>query len=240
MTRLLRHPGGLVAALLAWGMAAAAMAQGPVHPPMQNVLQLSASATAEVPQDQLSLSLAVTREGTDAGAVQQQLRAVLDAALTEARRMVERGQLDVRTGQFSVQPRHGRDGRIQAWQGTAELVLEGRDISRIAQAAARIPGMTVAGVSFSLSREELQRAQDQAQQRAVEAFRARAAALARDFGFTGYTLREVSVQSHEQGAPGPRMAMMETRAAAADAPVPVEAGRATIVVSVSGSVQMTR
>jgi predicted secreted protein len=221
-------------------MVAAAMAQAPSPPPLLNVLQLSASATAEVPQDQLTLTLAVNREGAEATAVQQQLRSVLEAALAEARRMVERGQLDVRTGNFSVHPRHGRDGRIQAWQGTAELVLEGRDISRIAQAAARIPGMTVAGTFFSLSREEQQRAQDQAQQRAVEAFQAHAAALARDFGFTGYTLREVSVQSHEQGAPRLRMAAMETRAAAVEAPIPVEAGRAMIVVSVSGSVQMTR
>jgi predicted secreted protein len=212
----------------------------PPWQPPQNVLQLSASATAEIPQDQLALTLAVTREGADAGAVQQQLRSVLEPALAEARRLVERGQLDVRSGNFAVFPRHGRDGRIQSWQGTAELVLEGRDISRIAQAAARVPGMTVSGMAFSLSREEQQRAQEQVQRQAVETFRARAASLSRDFGFSGYTLREISVQSHEQGAPRPRMAAMEARAAANDASVPVEAGRAIVVVSVSGSVQMTR
>lgn len=238
--------GHVFLVLLGCGWMAAASAQPARQAPAladmapQDVLQLSASATAEVPQDQLTLTLSVTREGSDAAGVQQQLRTVLEPALAEARRAVERGQLDVRTGQFAVFPRHGRDGRIQAWQGTAELILEGKDIARIAQVAGRVPGMTVSGTAFSLSREQQRRAQDQVQQQAVEAFRARASALSRDFGFSGYTLREVSVQSHEQGSPRPRMAALEARAAAADAPVPVEAGRATVVVNVSGSVQMTR
>ncbi len=211
----------------------------PVHLAPHNVLQLSASATVEVPQDQLTMTLSVTREGADAAAVQQQLKSVLEPALAEARRMAEAGALEVRSGNFAVFPRHGRDGRIQAWQGTAELLLEGRDIARVAQAAGRVPGMAVAGMAFSLSRAQQQQAQSQAQQQAVEAFRTRAAALSRDFGFSGYTLREVSVQAHEQGAPRPRMAALEARAAA-DGPIPVEAGRATVVVTVSGSVQMTR
>jgi len=246
MKRHFRHPVRRLAAVLLCGMIATVSAQ-PAAPspaaagpfPPQNILQLSASATTEVAQDQLTITLVATREGADAGTVQQQLRSVLEPALAEARRIVERGQLDVRTGNFAVHPRHGRDGRIQSWQGTAELVLYGRDIARIAQAAGRVAGMTVSGMAFSLSREQQLRAQDQAQQQAVEAFRSRAAALARDFGFSGYTLREVSVQSHEQGSPRPRMAALEARVAA-DGPIPVEAGRAIVVVTVSGSVQMTR
>ena len=38
--------------------------------------------------------------------------------------------------------------------------------------------------------------------------------------------------------PRPRMMAMEAKAVTADAPVPVEAGRSTVVVTVSGSVQL--
>ena len=102
-------------------------AQGLPYPPPQNVLQLSASGTVEVQQDLLSLSLTTTREGADASAVQSQLKAALDAALAEARKTAQPGQMDVRTGNFGLYPRYGRDGKISGWNGTAELVLEGRD-----------------------------------------------------------------------------------------------------------------
>ena len=61
-------------------MGTAALAQAQVLPQPQNVLQLATSATAEVPQDMLAITLQVQREGSDANAVQSQLRTVLDAA----------------------------------------------------------------------------------------------------------------------------------------------------------------
>ncbi|HZY18173.1 MAG TPA: SIMPL domain-containing protein [Ramlibacter sp.] len=210
-----------------------------IQPVPENVLQLSASATVEVPQDLLALQLQVTREGTDAAQVQTHLKGVLDAALVEARKVAQPGQLDVRTGNFTVSPRYGRDGRITAWQGTAELLLEGTDFARISQAAGRIPGMAVSQAAFRLSRGQRELAERDAQAQAVASFRAKAGELARGFGFGGYTLREVSVQAADQGMPPrPRMLAMEAKSAAADAAVPVEAGRASVLVNVSGSVQL--
>jgi predicted secreted protein len=225
-------------------LAAAMLAAPPIAraqplPAPENVLQLSASATVEVPQDVLLLQLHATRDGTDPAQVQAQLKAVLDQALAEARRSAQPGQMDVRTGNFNVGPRYGRDGRISGWQGTAELMLEGSDIARISQAAGRIPGMTVAAAGFRLSREKREQAEREAQAQAVQRFRARAAELAQGFGFGGYTLREVSVQAQDQGIPWrPRPMAMEAKAATADAPLPVEAGRTSVVVNVAGSVQM--
>src|SRR5947208_1904527 len=105
-------------AILAFVVAASA-ASAQVQPPPQNVLQLSASGTVEVPQDLLSLSLTTTREGPDAAGVQSQLQSALDAALTEVRKTAQSGQMDVRTGAFSVFPRYSGPGKITGWRGTA-------------------------------------------------------------------------------------------------------------------------
>jgi predicted secreted protein len=207
-------------------------------PPPQNVLQLSASGTVEVPQDLLSLTLSTTREGTDAAAVQSQLKSALDAALAEARRTAGPGEMDVRTGMFSVYPRYSAPGKINGWRGTAELVLEGRDFARITQAAARATTMTIGNVGFGLSRERRAKVESDAQAEAIERFKAKAAELARGFGFGGYTLREVSVASNDIG-PVPRMRMMAAAAPSQESsPVPVEAGKASVTVTVSGSVQL--
>ncbi|HEX2544261.1 MAG TPA: SIMPL domain-containing protein [Ramlibacter sp.] len=218
---------------------AAGTAQAQVLPPPQNVLQLQATGTVEVQQDLLQMNLSTTREGSDPGAVQAQLKTALDAALAEARKSAQPGQLDVRTGNFALYPRHNREGRISGWQGTAELVLDGRDFSRISQTAARITTMTLAGVSFGLSREQRAKVEGEAQAQAIERFKAKAAELARNFGFAGYTLREVAVNANEPGfMPRMRMAAQEGRLASAEAAVPVEPGKSSVVVTVSGSVQL--
>ena len=225
-------------ALLAIGASALAQA----HPPaeLRNVVQLSATGSVEVQQDLLVLQLAATKEAPDAAAVQAQLRQALDAALAEAKRSAQPGQMDVRTGTFGMYPRHGKDGRITGWQGRAELVLEGRDFARITATAGRIQTMAIQQVGFDLSREARARVEGEAQTQAIEQFKARAAELAKGFGFAGYSLREVAVNSNES-MPGPRPRMMAAEAKMAsmgDASVPVEAGKAQVIVNVSGSVQM--
>jgi predicted secreted protein len=217
---------------------AALAAPAQTVPPPQNVLQLQASGTVEVQQDLLQLRLTTSRDGTDPAAVQAQLKAALEAALVQARKSAQAGQMDVRTGNFALYPRHNRDGRITGWTGTAELVLEGRDFARITQAAGAIQSMTLGGITFGLSREQRARVEADAQAQAIEGFKAKASELARGFGFTGYTLREVSVNSNDAGFV-PRMRMMAAEAkTASDSPVPVEPGKSTVVVTVSGSVQL--
>ena len=205
----------------------------------QNVVQLTANASQDVQQDLLSLSMSTTREGPDAASVQSQLKIALDAALSEARKAVLPGQLDVRTGYFSLYPRYGRDGKISGWQGTAELVLDGRDFARISSTAGKLQTVTVSGVSFSLSREQRAKVEAEVQSSAIERFKARAAEITKAFGFTGYGLREVSVNTNDQGfAPRPRVMAMEAKAASSDLAVPLEAGKTAVVVTVSGSVQL--
>src|SRR4051812_16070684 len=105
-------------ALLGSCLALVALAANAEQPPPQNVVQLSASAAVDVVQDILVIQLSAVREGNDASQVQTQIKQLLDAALADAKRSAQPGLLDVRTGNFSLGPRYGRDGRISAWQGT--------------------------------------------------------------------------------------------------------------------------
>ncbi len=227
----------LVLALTA--ASAGAWAQGAANPVAQNVVQLGANGSVEVPQDTLSMVLSTTRDGVDANAVQSQLKTALDVALTEAKKAALAGQMEVRTGGFSLMPRYGRDGKLSSWQGSAELVLEGRDVARISATAGRLQTLTVSNVQFSLSREQRALVEAQAQGMAIARFRSKAEEIAKAFGFTRYTLREVSIHANDQGV-SPRMRMMaaDSLSSAASAPLPVEAGKSTVLVTVSGSVQL--
>lgn len=240
-TALVKRTSKIIAAGAMLACACAAFAQNSPSAAPQNVVQLSATGTVEVEQDLLVLTLGTSKEAADAATVQSQLKQALDAALAEAKRQAQPGQLDVRTGPFGLYPRYNKDGKITGWQGRAELVLEGRDFARITGAAGKIQTMAISQIAFGLSREARAKVEGEAQTQAIEQFKARATELARGFGFSGYTLREVAVNSNEM-VPGPRPRMMAMEAKAASfsdaAPVPVEAGKAQVVVNVSGSVQM--
>lgn len=206
----------------------------------QNVVSLQASGSVETQQDLLMITMSTTKDGADAALVQTQLKTALDAALAEAKKVTQPGQLDVRTGAFSLYPRYGRDGKINGWQGSTELVLEGRDFARISATAGKISSLTLGQVSFALSREARAKVEGEAQAQAIERFKAKAAEISKNFGFGGYTLREVAVNANDQGFAPPRgrMVAMEAKSMSSDAPVPVEAGRSTVVVTVNGSVQL--
>ncbi len=205
----------------------------------QNVVSLQAQGSLEVQQDLLTISMNTSRDGADAATVQTQLKTALDAALTEAKKVSQSGQLDVRTGNFSLYPRYGRDGKINGWQGSTELILEGRDFARISTLAGKINTLTLGQVSFGLSREARARVEAEVTAQAIDRFKTKAQEISKSFGFAGYAVREVSVNTNEPGFVGrPRMMAMEAKAMSSDAAVPVEAGRNTVVVNVAGSVQL--
>ncbi len=226
----------LVAGTSLWAQNMQPMA---MNAPLQNVAQLSASGSVEAQQDLLSITMNTTRDGADAATVQNQLKLALDSALAEAKKTTQPGQMDVRTGNFSLYPRHGKDGKINGWQGSTELVLEGKDFPRITAAAGKIQTLTLGNVGFALSREQRTKVEAEAQAIAIERFKAKALEISRSFGFGGYSLREVAVNANEQGyAPRPRMMAMQAKSEMSDSSIPVEAGKSTVLVNVSGSVQM--
>ena len=238
----------LSALVAACGAAVVTGAASQTLPPPQNVVSLSASASVEVTKDWLTVVFSTTREGAEAAVVQSQLREALDRALTEARKGARPGQLEVQTGGFSLHPRYapvnpkapGGQPAIAGWLGSADLVVEGRDAQAIAQLTGRIQTLSIARVGFSLSREAREKVEGDVSAQAIAQFRTRADAVSRQFGFSGYNVREVNVSSNEP--PGGIQPMMRAQAsrAMADESLPVEAGKAVVTATVSGSVQMVK
>ncbi|KPF50925.1 hypothetical protein IP87_16735 [beta proteobacterium AAP121] len=227
------------------------VAQAQMLPPPQNVVNLSATASVEVTKDWLTVVFSTTREGTEAAAVQSQLKQALDAALAEARKVAKPGQLEVQTGGFSLTPRYappnprtpGVPAGINGWQGRTELVVEGRDVQTIAQLTSRVQTLTIARVGFSLSNQARDKVEGEVAAQAIASFRARAESVSRQFGFGSYTLREVNVGSDGSQpiamAAAPRM-LSARSVNMEDAALPVEAGKQLVSATVSGSVQLVK
>ena len=202
------------------------------------VLSLNAQASAEVPQDVVDITLFYEQEANDPSALTATLNQRADAALQKAKGV---SGVTARTGSFSIYPSTDRDGRISAWRGRTEVVLESHDFASASKLAGQMASiMQVGNVQFSLSPEAQRAAEPKLTGEAIKSFREQAASSAQAFGYSGYSIREVNV-GHNGVMPRPMM-MMSARAMSADAkasaPVPIEGGTSTVTVNVSGSVQM--
>ena len=219
---------------------AALPAFGQTLAPPLGVANLASSATVEINRDVLAITLSTSRDGADAAGVQSQLKQALDAALAEARKVAKAGQVEVRTGAFSLSPRYTNKGVASGWQGSAELVVEGRDMQAIAQLTGRITTLTIARVGYQLSRELREGAEAEVTAQAIARFRAQAAATARQFGYSGYEIREVHVGTQQPTPYAPRQMAMRAAgdASMASEALPVEAGKGSVTATVNGSVQM--
>ena len=225
-------------ALVAAVVVAEAAAAAEVAPP-QGVVNLTSSASVEVVKDLLSITFNTTREGSDAAAVQSQLKQALDAALAEAKKVAKPGQVDVQTGNFSLSPRYTNKGVVNGWQGSAELIVEGRDMQAIGQLSGRITTLTINRVGYNLSRELREKSEGDVSAQAIARYRAKAADYAKQFGYAGYSIREINVMTSEPPIGRPvQMMAARSMAVSADEALPVEPGKGTVTVSVTGTVQM--
>jgi predicted secreted protein len=202
------------------------------------VLSLNAQASTDVPQDVVDITLFYEQEASDPSSLTGTLNQHADQALQKAKGV---SGVTARTGSFSIYPSTDRDGRISAWRGRTEVVLESHDFAAASKLAGQLSSiMQVGNVQFSLSPEAERAAGQKLTGQAIASFKQQASSAAQAFGYSGYTIREVNV-GHSGGVPPRPVMMMSMRSdvsAKAAAPVPVEGGTSTVTVNVSGSVQM--
>lgn len=215
--------------------------------PRQSV-QLAATASVEVDEDWLTLTLHASRQGANAQAVQKQLQQLTTQALTQLKaRASDVGEaMRVHTQGFGVFPQYGRGGKITHWTGSVQIVLTGRDFDRISQAAASVGELVVQGMDFSLSDAGRAAVSEQAQRQALAAFNQRAGAVTQGFGKQSWTLDAATLEHHDEGIylrPQARskdyavMAAMSAAEDAAGAPAPIaQPAKVRVRVDVQGTV----
>jgi len=221
------------------------LAQAQTHPAQDGqtptgILSLDAQASAEIPQDVIHITLFFEQQAGDAAQLSDILNQRTAQTLRDANAS-EHASVNLHTGQLSVSPSTDRDGKISAWRGRSELVLESHDFAAAAKLAGRLNNdMQVSNVNFSLSPEAQRAEQAKLSGEAIASFRQQAQAAAQAFGYNGYVVREVNLARNNNNMPRPMM-MMSTRMAPGSAPtesIPVEAGNETVTVTVSGSIVM--
>ena len=105
------------------------------QPQPSGVLSLSAQASAQVPQDVVNITLFYEQEAADPSSLTSTLNQRAEAALREAKGF---DGATAKSGSFTVYPSTDRDGKISAWRGRTEVVLESHDFAAASKLAGKM------------------------------------------------------------------------------------------------------
>lgn len=215
--------------------ASAAFAQTPEP---QNILRLDAVVSAPITPDTAVITMAAEKSGADASAVTQLINKLMADAVRDAKAT---SGVEAITGNFSTYQQYDNKGVVAGWTVRSELVLKSKDFGTLGKLAGNLSqSLKIMSSSFEVSRELKAREEAALLTQGLQGFQAKAKAAAQTLGFSGYTIREIAIQQAQlEHGNQPRPMMMARGAAMADAaPVPIEAGRTAINLTVSGSIQL--
>jgi predicted secreted protein len=197
-------------------------------------IHLSAEATREVQNDTLVVVLYTQHEGRDARKLAESVNADLHWALGKSAAVKS---VTTRTLDYHTTPVY-QNKSVTGWRVRQSMRLQSRDKTALSELLGTLQErLKIQNVSSKVSDAARRKAEETLISEAIAAFRQRARVIAAQFEFDNYRLVEVNVATNGN-QPRPvlmRANAMEMQASSAPA---LEAGTATLQVTVSGSIQL--
>lgn len=194
-------------------------------------IDLSVESTRSAPNDLARATVFAEASGPSAAELGRRVNAQIAEGLQLARKYAT---LKVRSGNNQTTPLYGKNGRIDGWRVRSELIIESKDLPIVSEALGKLQAtLNVEQLTLLPAPETRKLAEDAAIGDALAAFRGRARLVADALG-KPYRIQKMSVLTQ----PRPIVPMMRATMMAEAAPMPVEAGEASISVTVSGQIEL--
>ncbi|GAB4290187.1 MAG: hypothetical protein Kow0083_03100 [Methylophaga sp.] len=201
------------------------------------IVNLDASASLEVENDELVTRLEVLESGRDpaklSNLVNQKTALVLDAIKNFK-------AIEAETSSYNTRPIYD-NGKIISWQVSQRLTLETHDFDQMSQLIGTISDMAnIQSMQFRVSDSKAEEIRQTLLKEALAKFQSKAKLIANEFGRSGYELVNLSIDGNHFT---PRLMMERAPMMAADsmskgAPAALAAGKNDITLTVRGSIQL--
>jgi predicted secreted protein len=221
----------LATCVVAGGTVLPSHAQSPLTP--QPVINISASATAALPNDRMFAWFRAEADNADPVAAAGEVNARMAKALSRAKAV--KGVLAATTAYSSFQVTERN--QPTRWRVAQTLQLESGDFAALAALVTKIQSedaLVLSGINFSVSPEARRAAEDTLTEQAIKSWQARAQNAARGFGAAGWRAGHVTIQTGDFARPPLPMLRAAGAPAVAAAPVATEGGTSDVTVTVSG------
>lgn len=201
--------------------------------PLFNQVNLQAQSEREIPNDQLTVLLAVEEEGKEAAKIANKINKDMSWALNISGK---HNDIESRTLSYNTHPIYDKRTVI-GWRATQQLELKSTNITKLSELVGDLQQrLQVKNMRFSPTRETRVRYENELIEEAMIAFKQRVEIVKKHMDEKNVRIVNLHVNT---GGGHPRPVYAESRMMAMDsksAPA-VEAGTSKITVTVSGSVQ---
>lgn len=202
-----------------------------------NLINLNATASTEVANDQVSSVIQVMLNGTDPAKLGEQVNQRSNQLLAKIK---DYDAVKSQTTGYQTRPMY-KDSQIVSWQVSQQIRLHSHDFNQMSKLLGEVQSLgTVQSMEFSLSDELIESTQNELMQQAISKFRNKASLIQQQFSEPGYRLVNMSVNTSGY-APVHRMEstmMMSADMSSKSAPAALEAGSNKVSVDVHGQIQL--
>lgn len=210
----------------------------PTAPMSGTLVNLQAQSTREVSNDLMHAVMSSEREDKDAARAAD----TVNKALRDARSVAAKyPSVSIESGSYQSYPVYERNGRsIVGWRVRAELRLKGRDFNQMTSLIGALQSqMQFNGLEFTVSPETRRSAENELIGEAVNAFRQRAVIAQGALQAGGYSIKELNINTQEEGMPRPMMKMAAQSREDMQVSAPVaEPGTSRVTVQAAGSIEL--
>ncbi len=216
---------------------AVAAENGAALPAGATLLNISATETVEVEQDELVATLRVEKRLADSRELQQDINMMMKKATEEAKKFEG---LDISTHQYYVHEYNTKTQKL--WQGSQTLSIKSKNAEDVLELTGRLQdmGFVMNGLNYTLSREKHEEVRDSLLEAAIKKLSERARRVGSAIDKPNVDLWEVNVDAAPTNIyPQPMMArgmMMGATAELASAAPVAQAGKNQISMTVSAKV----
>lgn len=200
-----------------------------------NVVSLDAEVHREIPNDQMRASLFAEHSDIDPA----KLANLINRQMNDARKLAALyPSIRFASGDNQTYPVYDNKNRLAGWRSRAEVRLECRDLRMCSELIGKLQGgLQLGNWEFAIADDTRQRIEAELTIAAIAAFRAKADVIAQAFAGRPYRIVNMTLNSRLPYAP--QVAFGKAAMMAADAAPPLaEGGSGSVVVTVSGSIQV--
>ncbi len=202
-------------------------------------LTLDATAKTEVANDEMLVTLAIERDGTDLSAINQTVLSALNSALAEAKKSTG---IKARMGSVWTNPNWTKDGKTSGWKVRGEVILTSQQLPILGNLIGQLgQKMQIGDIQFRLSDQARADAEKQLLKQVADQFKSKSKDATQALGFTQFNLKELNLSNGYQVSVRP---MMRSKGRGADmasmssAPAPTESGESEVSITISGSIEL--
>ncbi|NEN76588.1 SIMPL domain-containing protein [Pelistega sp. NLN82] len=201
-------------------------------------LNFITTISEEVDADTVKLTFSKKLTGKNQKSLTEELNKSINAVIEKGK---QNPALTVRTGDYNFWSRSDKDKSI-IWEMRGEVDVSSRDFEKAREfIVSTKDDMTLDGIHFSLSKEAQKSTEDVLLTKVAEAFKVKADASAKAFGFQNYTIKSIRLDTNSaQNRPLLMSAPKMMRAASFDAEagdaVSLSGGKIDVTVSADASI----